>query len=51
LIGMLDEGLKEILKNRTRDELRHSFLRLIWTEPRLITLGAKTLLRSIFYWS
>jgi flavin-dependent dehydrogenase len=47
LIGMLDGGLKGILEERTRDELTHSFLRLIWTEPRLITLGTKTLLKSI----
>jgi len=47
LIGMLDGGLKGILEERTRDELTHSFLRLIWAEPRLITLGTKTLLKSI----
>jgi geranylgeranyl reductase len=47
LIGMLDGGLKGILEERTRDELTHSFLRLIWTEPRLITLGTKALLKSI----
>jgi flavin-dependent dehydrogenase len=47
LIAMLDGGLKGILEERTRDELTHSFLRLIWTEPRLITLGTKALLKSI----
>ena len=48
LIGMLDGGLKEILEEWTRDELTQSFLRMIWTEPRLITLGAKALLKSLF---
>jgi flavin-dependent dehydrogenase len=47
LIGMLDGGLKEVLEEWTRDELAQSFLRMIWTEPRLITLGAKVFLRSI----
>ncbi|MEW6376844.1 MAG: NAD(P)/FAD-dependent oxidoreductase [Thermodesulfobacteriota bacterium] len=47
LIGMLNGRLKEILENRTRDELRHSFLRLIWNEPRLIMLGTKALLKSM----
>ena len=47
LIGMLDGGLKEILEEWTRDELTHSLLRMIWAEPRLITLGAKVFLRSI----
>jgi flavin-dependent dehydrogenase len=47
LIGMLDGRLKEILEEWTRDELTQSFLRMIWTEPRLITLGAKVFLRSI----
>ena len=47
LIGMLDGGLKEILEKWTRDELAQCFLRLIWTEPRLITIGAKALLKSL----
>jgi flavin-dependent dehydrogenase len=47
LIGMVGGGLKEILREWTRDELTQSFLRMIWTEPRLITLGAKVFLRSI----
>ena len=47
LIGMLDGGLKEILQEWTRDELTQSFLRMIWTQPRLITLGAKALLKSL----
>ena len=47
LIGMLDGGLKEILEEWTRDELTQCFLRMIWAEPRLITLGAKVFLRSI----
>jgi flavin-dependent dehydrogenase len=51
LISMLDGGLKGILEERTRDELTHSFLRLIWNEPRLVTLGAKSLLRSMLWGS
>jgi flavin-dependent dehydrogenase len=47
LIEMLDGGLKDILEEWTRDELTQSFLRLIWTEPRLISLGAKVFLRSL----
>ena len=48
LIGMLDGELKEILQEWTRDELTQSLLRMIWAEPRLITLGAKVFLRSLF---
>jgi flavin-dependent dehydrogenase len=47
LIGMLDGGLKEILQEWTRDELTQSFLRMIWTEPRLIKLGTKAFLKSV----
>ncbi|HUL37929.1 MAG TPA: FAD-dependent monooxygenase, partial [Thermodesulfobacteriota bacterium] len=47
LIGMLDGGLKEVLQEWTRDELTQCFLKMIWAEPRLITLGAKVFLRSI----
>jgi flavin-dependent dehydrogenase len=47
LIGMLDGGLKEILEEWTRDELTQCFMRMIWAEPRLITLGAKVFLRSL----
>ena len=48
LIGMLNGGLKDILEKWTRDELAQTFLKLILTQPRLVTFGAKTLLRSIF---
>jgi flavin-dependent dehydrogenase len=47
LIGMLDGGLKEVLEDWTRDELTQSFLKMIWAEPRLISLGAKVFLRSL----
>jgi flavin-dependent dehydrogenase len=47
LIEMLDGGLKEILEEWTRDELTQSFLRMVWAEPRLITLGARVFLRSL----
>jgi hypothetical protein len=48
LIGMLKGGLKEVIEEWTRDELSRSFLKLISKEPRLITLGAKAMLRSMF---
>lgn len=47
LIDLLGGDLKRIFEERTRDELKQSFLEMIWTEPRLITLGAKAFLRSI----
>ena len=47
LIQMLEGGLKEVLEGWTRDELSHSFWRLIWKEPRLITLGAKAFVSSM----
>jgi len=48
LIGMLKGGLKEVIEEWTRDELSRSFIKLIGKEPRLVTLGAKAVLRSIF---
>lgn len=47
LIGMINGGLKDILEEWTRDELKQSFLRMIWTEPRLMKLGAKAFLKSL----
>ena len=47
LLGMLDGKLKNVLQEQTRDELTYSFLRLLLAEPRLITLGAKALLKSL----
>jgi flavin-dependent dehydrogenase len=51
LISMLNGRLKTCLEKWTRDELKQSFLRMIWTEPRLITLGAKAFLRSMLWTS
>ncbi len=48
LMTLLKGGLKEVLEEWTRDELSRSFLKLIRKEPRLITLGAKAILRSMF---
>jgi flavin-dependent dehydrogenase len=48
LIEMLKGGLKEVIEEWTRDDLSRSFLRLIRKEPRLITLGTKAILRSLF---
>ncbi len=50
LIGMLHKGrLKGVLEEWTRDQLTQSFWKLIVAEPRLVALGARTLLKSIFY--
>lgn len=49
LVAMLQGGLKELIEKWPRDELSRFFLRMIWKEPRLITLGAKALLRSIYH--
>jgi len=48
LMTLLKGGLKEVLEEWTRDELSRSLLKLITKEPRLITLGAKAILRSMF---
>lgn len=47
LIGMINGNLKDTLEEWNRDELKQSFLRLMWAEPRLIKLGAKALLKSL----
>ena len=47
LIQMLEGQLKEVIEGWTRDELSQSFWRLIWKEPRLITLGSRALLTSM----
>jgi len=49
LICMLNGKLKPFLEKLSRDELKQSFLRMIWIEPRLITLGAKAFLRSMLW--
>jgi len=46
LIAMLKGRLKGVLEKWTRDELRTGFLKLILTEPRLIPLGIKALMRT-----
>ena len=48
LMTLLKGGLKEVFEEWTRDELSRSFWKLISKEPRLITLGAKAVLRSMF---
>lgn len=45
LVGLLKGDLKRLLESWTRDELRTGFWRLVFTEPRLITLGARVLFR------
>ncbi len=48
LIGMIDGELKEVLETWNRDELKQSFLKLVWAEPRLIPLSLKALMKSLF---
>ncbi len=47
LIGFLNGDLKEVLSGQTRDELAHMYLKLIASQPRLVILGARALLRGI----
>jgi flavin-dependent dehydrogenase len=47
LIDLLDGELKEVLSQQTRDELSQMYLKLIASQPRLMILGAKALLRGI----
>jgi len=47
LIAMIDGGLRGILVRWTRDELRQSFFRLIFTKPQLVSLGTRAFLRSL----
>lgn len=47
LLERVNGRLKGVFERWTRDELRSFFLSLILTEPRLIQLGLKTILRSI----
>jgi hypothetical protein len=51
IISMLNGRLKPFLEKWTRDELKQTLLRMIWTEPRLITLGGKAFLRSMLWTS
>jgi flavin-dependent dehydrogenase len=47
LIDLLNGELKEVLSERTRDELSQMYLKLVVSQPRLVMLGAKALLRGI----
>jgi flavin-dependent dehydrogenase len=47
LIDFLDGALKEVLSEQTRDELSQMYLKMIASQPRLVILGAKALLRGI----
>jgi flavin-dependent dehydrogenase len=49
LLERVNGRLKGVFETWTRDELRSFFLNLILTEPRLIQLGLKTILRSIIH--
>jgi flavin-dependent dehydrogenase len=45
LIDFIDGELKNVLSEQTRDELSKMYLKIIASQPRLIMLGAKALLR------
>lgn len=47
LLALLSARLRNVLAERTRDELAETFLHLILAEPRLLRLGGKALLRAI----
>ena len=46
LIDFLNGELKQVLAEQTRDELAQMYLKLIASQPRLVMLGAKALLKS-----
>jgi hypothetical protein len=45
LIDFMDGELKQVLSEQTRDELAKMYLKLIASQPRLVMLGARALLR------
>jgi len=47
LLTSLNAGMKDILSTRTRDEMAGGFWRLPLAQPRLLTLGARVLLRKL----
>jgi flavin-dependent dehydrogenase len=47
LIDFLQGELKEVLSERTRDELSQMYLKMIASQPGLVILGVKALLRGI----
>ncbi len=47
LIDFLNGELKQVLSEQTRDELSQMYLKLIASQPRLVMLGIKALLRGI----
>lgn len=47
LLDFLDGGLSEVISNQTRDDLSRMYLSLISSQPKLLMLGAKALLRGV----
>ncbi len=47
LIDFLDGELREVLSDQTRDDLSQMYLSLISSQPKLLILGAKALLRGM----
>lgn len=48
LLGLLNPSTTELLGVRSRDDLASTFVRLLVTQPRLLSLGARVLLRPQF---
>jgi len=48
LLGFLRGELKTVLQTWNRDELTKAFFRMIFKEPRLLKVGARAVLRSLF---
>jgi len=49
LIDFLNRDLSEVVSNQTRDDLSRMYLDLVSSQPKLLILGAKALLRGIAF--
>jgi flavin-dependent dehydrogenase len=49
LIDFLNRELSEVVSNQTRDDLSRMYLDLVSSQPKLLILGAKALLRGIAF--
>lgn len=47
MLASLNAGMRDVLGTRTRDEMAGGFWRLPLAQPRLLTLGARVLLRGL----
>jgi flavin-dependent dehydrogenase len=49
LLDFLDGDLTEVISNQTRDDLSRMYLDLVFSQPKLLMLGARALLRGIAF--